>query len=236
MMESIADRIRQRMKVLKLSQRETARLAGIPESTLRNIFAGKSESPRGVTLRRLAEALQTTERWLVAGEEEAAPETPPSPASPSEFRLAEDVPIDVLLRSLPKDVPVMGTVAGSELGKGAFQLTNDIVDFVRRPYGLLGAKDIYALYVEGESMQPKFQPGDLVFVHPHRKARNGDYVVVQEPDSDRGEPRGFIKRLVAVTAKLIRTEQFNPPAKIDFVIRSGTIVHKVVTDGELYGV
>jgi phage repressor protein C with HTH and peptisase S24 domain len=131
---------------------------------------------------------------------------------------------------------VLGTVAGAELGKGAFQLTSDVVDYVRRPHGLLGAKDVYALYVEGESMLPKFEPGDLVFVHPHRKPRNGDYVVIQEPDSDNGGPRGFIKRLVAVTTKLIRTEQFNPKSNIDFVIRPGLQVHKVMTDGELYGV
>ena len=85
-------------------------------------------------------------------------------------------------------------------------------------------------------MVPKYEPGDLVFVHPNRKPRSGDYVVVQEPDSNNGGPRGYIKRLVAITGKLIKTEQFNPAAKIDFVIRPGVVVHKVLTEGELYGI
>lgn len=134
------------------------------------------------------------------------------------------------------DVPVLGTAAGAMLGQGAFQITTDVIDYVRRPAGLARARDAYALYVEGDSMSPRFEPGDLVFVHPHRKPLGGDYVIVQEPDSENGEPRAFIKRLVGVTPTLLKTEQFNPPAKVDFKLRPGLRWHKVMTDGDLYGV
>jgi phage repressor protein C with HTH and peptisase S24 domain len=230
-MSDLATRIRQRLEALDLSARRAAQLAGGSESMVRNILVGASESPRAETISKLAPVLQVSEQWLMTGEDAR----PMPPGDSSEFRMADPASAESL-RNLPKDVPVLGTVAGSELGKGAFQLTTDIVDYVRRPFGLLGAADIYALYVEGESMVPKFEPGDLVFVHPHRKARPGDYVVIQEPDTDRGEPRGFIKRLVSTTSRLVKTQQFNPRASIDFVIRPGLVVHKVMTDGELYGV
>jgi phage repressor protein C with HTH and peptisase S24 domain len=226
MVDAAVKAIQDKIEALGISQREAARRAGIPPSTLRNILSGNTDNSRTDTMAKIVAGLEL--------------ETEPDVLSSggltmhSEVRAADLSPS--LLRNLPKDVPVLGTVAGSELGKGAFQLTSDIVDYVRRPAGLIGAADIYALYVEGESMLPKFEPGDLVFVHPHRKPRPRDYVVVQEPDTDNGGPRGFIKRLVTTTTRLVRTEQFNPKANIDFVIRPGLQIHKVMTDGELYGI
>lgn len=225
--ETVADRIRQRLKAVNKTPHGASVEAGGGPSLIPNILNGRSKNPRIDTLNKIAPVLETTGEWLMNGDK--APEDERA----SEVRLAIDAPDR--LTNLPKDVPVLGTVAGSELGSGAFQLTSDVVDYVRRPFGLIGAKDVYALYVEGVSMLPKFEPGELVFVHPHRKARTGDYVVIQEPDSNRGEPRGFIKKLVAVTGTQIKTEQFNPPAKIDFLIRPGVTWHKVMTASELYG-
>lgn len=221
---TIAERIQQRLEALGLSVRGASLAAGGSESTIRNILDGRSENPRGDTLRKLAPVLGVTEQWLLTGSDE-----PPSEVRPANVKVPRPT-------ESPRDVPVYGTVAGSELGRGAFQLTTDVVDYVRRPAGLEGARDAYALYVEGESMVPRFEPGNLVFVHPHRKPVRGDYVVIQEPDSDNGGPRGFIKRLVRVTATRIVTEQFNPPATIEFVLRPGTLVHKVMTDDDLYGI
>lgn len=235
MSETMKSRIQRKLDELGLSARAASKLAGGSESLIRHVLTGASSNPRGDSLKKIAAVLHVSEQWLLTGDESAPAESPaPLAPLPNELRMADADPS--LLRNLPRDVPVMGTVAGAEMGKGAFQLTADIVDYVRRPFGLIGAKDVYALYVEGTSMVPRFEPGDLVFVHPHRKPRGGDYVVIQEPDSNNGEPRGFIKRLVAFTAKTIRTEQFNPPTKIEFVNRPGTIVHKVMADGELYGV
>lgn len=223
----ISSRILDRLAALGLSQREAARRAGIPESTLRNILVGVTDSPRGATLSGLARALNTTEVWLMRGEQEPPPV--------SEVRVANGVSVPAPA-SLPKDVPVLGTAAGSEHGKGAFQLTTDIVDYVRRPAGLLGAADAFALYVEGESMSPKFEPGDLVFVHPHRKPRPGDYVVIEEPETEVDGPRGFIKRLVSISSREVRVQQFNPRGELTFIVRPGLRVLKVILDGELYGV
>lgn len=225
----LAKRIATRITALALSQREAAKRAGIPESTLRNVLNGTTDHPRGDTLSALSRALDVSESWLLHGQA-AAPPTPPS-----EVRLADGVTVPATAH-LPKDVPVLGTVAGSELGKGAFQLTPEIVDYVRRPAGLAGALDAFALFVEGESMSPKFEPGDLVFIHPHKKPRPGDYVVIEEPDTDNGGPRGFIKRLVSISGTHVRTQQFNPQAEITFVVRPGLRILKVILDGELYGV
>ncbi|WP_435656184.1 hypothetical protein [Brucella pituitosa] len=42
--------------------------AGLSDGFIRNIMSGKSESPRGVNLSKLAKVLQTSEIWLLTGE------------------------------------------------------------------------------------------------------------------------------------------------------------------------
>ena len=226
MAETLADRVRQRLEIVGKSAHAASLEAGGSPSLIPNILHNRSANPRGDTLQKLATVLGVSEHWLLTGEDGVP-------------RNGEVRPADVTLpdrAAMPKDVPVYGTVAGSELGKGAFQLTSDVVDYVRRPPGLVGARDAYALYVEGESMLPKFEPGELVYVHPHRKVRPLDYVVIQEPDSDNGEPRGFIKQYVKQTTKLLHTRQFNPEAQVDFILRPGLRWHKVLNSNELMGV
>lgn len=235
MADTIATRIQQRLDALGLSARAAAVAAGGSPWMIQNILAGKSANPRGDTLKKLADVLQVSESWLISGDEPTAspPLTKPILELQSEVRLAPDVTVPAAY-TLPKDMPLYGTAAGSELGQGSFQLSTDVIEYVRRPPGLFGVKDAYALYVEGDSMYPKFEQGDLIFVHPHRKARGGDYVVVQEPDTNNGESRAFVKRLKKVTGTTLVCEQFNPVATIEFVIRPGLVWHKVLTDGDLY--
>lgn len=231
-------RILERLEATGLSATGASKRAGLSADAIRNIRrALETNSHKGVsatTLAALAPVLGTTVNWLLDGNDgPPSPEPVPLPAI-SELRHT-----DILAPNpagLPKDVPVLGTAAGSEIGNGAFQLTTDVIDYVRRPAGLAGARDAYALYVEGDSMFPRFEPGDLVFIHPHRKPLPGDYVIIQEPDSNNGEPRAFIKRLVKITGTTIKVTQFNPASTIDFIIRPGTVVHKVITDGDLYGI
>lgn len=233
MADTLATRIQQRLDELGLSARAAAISAGGSPWLIQNILAGKSANPRGDTLKKLADVLQVTEQWLLTGEDVSAPQPAQAQPTPSDVRLAPNIKLPDLY-TLPKDVGVLGSAAGSELGRGAFQLSSDVIEYVRRPPGLFGVKDAYALYVEGDSMYPRFEQGDLIFVHPHRKPRGGDYVVVQEPDTDNGESRAFVKRLKRVTGTALVCEQFNPPATIEFVLRPGLVWHKVLTDGDLY--
>lgn len=152
-------------------------------------------------------------------------------ALPNEVRAAAvDLP-----RTMAKDVPVRGTVAGADYGKGAFQLSPDIIDYVRRPPALADAKDVYALYVEGSSMEPRFEAGELIFVNPNRPARPGDYVVIQEPVSE-DETRGFVKQLVKRTGDWVVCRQLNPVAELRFKATPALRVHRVLTTSDMLGI
>jgi SOS-response transcriptional repressor LexA len=43
-------------------------------------------------------------------------------------------------------------------------------------------KNVFALRVVGDSMEPEFKEGEVVIVSPHVEAQPGDYVVVKDPE------------------------------------------------------
>ena len=134
------------------------------------------------------------------------------------------------------DVPVYGTAAGS-LGTGAFQLDMESqIDRVRRPPGVANATDVYAMYVTGDSMEPKYASGDLIYVSARRPARVGDDVVVQTRTSEDADPQAFVKRLARRTEKTLMLEQHNPSATIEVPTGTVVTVHRVFTLNDLFGV
>lgn len=136
---------------------------------------------------------------------------------------------------MPRDVPVYGSASCGE--DGLFELNGQTLDYVRRPPRLSGIKDAYALYVDGDSMAPWREHGDVVYVHPHQPPKINDYVVVQLKPTEPGEaPVAYIKRLLRQTATELRLLQFNPRKEISIkTSRVGTI-HKIVDWSELMGV
>lgn len=140
-------------------------------------------------------------------------------------------------QSLPQNVPVMGVAEGALEG-GAFQWTSDVIDYVRRPPALANAKNLYALYVVGESMAPQFSPGDLIFVNPNRPAGNGDAVVVQmsEPEDQDVKIEGMIAVLIGPDKGAVRFLKHNPHGTEIEISRSKIrAIHRVLSNNELYG-
>lgn len=68
MTSTIADRVQSRLKKLDLSMRKASLDAGLSDAFIRNIMSGKSVSPRGINLTKLAGVLQTSETWLLSGD------------------------------------------------------------------------------------------------------------------------------------------------------------------------
>jgi len=138
--------------------------------------------------------------------------------------------------SMPKDVKVFGTAAGS-LGKGSIQMDmGDPIDLVRRPPGIANATDVYAIYVVGDSMFPKFDEGELVYVSERRPARQGDYVVVQVKNDVHEDVQGYIKRLVSRSTDKLVLEQLHPEAIVEFANGKIISVHRILNMNELMGI
>ncbi len=231
MSESLHDRVRQRLETLELSAQAASLKAGLSKDVLRKLLANPNQLPQGSTLTKLASALETTEQWLLHGGAESATA---DRSSQPELTVA-DVPFPYR-DDMPKDVPVLGTAAASH-GRGAFQLdTHDIIDWVRRPPALAGAKSVYSIYIEGDSMEPKYGPGDLCFVNPHRPPRPGDIVVVQiqyGADEPLEATIGFYRKKSSASVTI---GKLNPVGEIEVPADNILAVHRILQTNELFGI
>lgn len=225
--QELLARIDQRLRIMDLTDYRASMLAvGRPE-IIRNIRRGLSKNPRRDTLEKLAGVLDCSFEWLATGR---GPLEPPVDTPPD----SGETPALPVRDQMPQDVPVLGTAAGSL--EGAFQLEQGLpIDHVRRPPGIATAVDVYAIYVAGDSMAPRFDEGELIYVSGKRPARPGDYVVVQTSEED-GEITAWCKRLVRRDTKSIVVEQFNPPKTFEISARAAIAVHRVLTTNDLFGV
>ncbi|MFG0286258.1 MAG: helix-turn-helix transcriptional regulator, partial [Phycisphaerales bacterium JB039] len=174
--------------------------------------------------------------WLLTGAGE------PNAAAPSDGALgapppnAEGEALDLpAAGAMPRSVPVRGTaVCGDD---GDFEFNGEVVDYVRRPPGIAAARNIFAIYVTGDSMAPRFEAGELVFVHPDRPPVSGCDVLVELHGHD-GQPGAcYIKRLLRRTPTKLVLRQFNPPRDdIEFGLEQIRVLYRILTPSELMGV
>lgn len=138
-----------------------------------------------------------------------------------------------LAYSGPDMVPVKGTGAGGSDGKNEWN--GETVDNVARPQSLVGVPNAYAVYVHGDSMEPRYKHGELVFMHPGRPPSRGCYVLVQlgEPDEPSGPTtRAFIKEYVRQTPSKLVLAQLNPPKTLEIDMAHVKAIHRIVASGE----
>jgi SOS-response transcriptional repressor LexA len=142
-------------------------------------------------------------------------------------------PLEVPARgSLPRDLPVYGSAVGGL--DGSFEMNGQVVDYVERPPSLGGARNAYGIYVQGDSMSPRFEAGWLVLVNPSRPVRKGDNVVVQLKGPDEhAAPLAFLKVFDARTPSQLVVRQFNPPRALEWPIGEVISMHRVVGVAEL---
>lgn len=139
---------------------------------------------------------------------------------------------------MAKDVPVMGTVLGGDVGNDAeFQLNGQIVDRVRRPPRIAGRRDVFAAYVQGTSMSPWREPGKLIYVESVRPPTINDYVLVEMKPSNGDEVRGaLVKQFKGRTSTKLKLYQYNPAKTIELNLRDVLQVYRVMDWDELLGV
>ncbi|KPF47088.1 phage repressor protein [Rhizobium sp. AAP43] len=211
------------------AQRLSIEATGAKE-TVRKILDGTSKNPRIDTILKLAAVLNVTPQYLMGDDDETrGQQESNSVTSP---RSAPSLPART---TMLQDVPVMGTAAGSHL-RGAFEFEGGIVDYVRRPPALVGTRDIYALFVEGVSMEPQYFPGDLIYVNPHKPPRSGDIVVIQCRNSANEPSEATLGIFRGTNTKFVVIGKRNPVADIEISRETVKSIHKVLSNNELFGV
>lgn len=127
-------------------------------------------------------------------------------------------------------VPLLGQTVGGPNGR--FILNGQEISRVFCPPDLAGVDGAYAVQVYGTSMEPKFEAGETVWLHPWTPVRSGDYVVAQILTQDGEPPESYIKQFVSQNSKVLRLKQFNPEEgekqEMEFPADRVFSVHKIV--------
>ena len=127
----------------------------------------------------------------------------------------------------PRDVPVLGRAVGGD--DGMYEFNGEVLGWEMRPPILAGVKEAYSVYVDGESMYPRYKPGETVWINPNLPASRGADVIVQLYPDDRDDPpRGFIKEFLGWTPNHLRLHQWNPAGEITFPRAMVKSVHTIV--------
>ena len=218
-MAEVRDLIRRRLADMGLSMKEASERIGRNHAYLQQYFErGVPASLPEDVRERLAALIQVPPDSLRTGAASAA----------NVFR----TPLLGIPPANPADkVPVMGMAEGGEEGWSLWN--GDIVDYLQRPPTLSGAPNGYATYVFGTSMEPRYHPGEVIYVHPGKPVTIGSYVLVQVKAKHEGEPPGaLVKRLSRRTAQKIVLEQFNPAKTFEIPLKDIVSIHRIVGSGE----
>lgn len=205
------------------SQDDLAERVGVTREAVSQ-WESEGTHPRGKNLRALALAFGINTQNLYADSNASETSTNsvvtevvnPTPPSDTDLNRGAGVPS---IGAMPRNLPVMGvTVGGSD---GDFSLNGETVDYVRRPPGT--APGTFALYVQGESMYPRYKRGELVLVSDARPARPGDDVIIElHPDNGDSAGRCLLKELIKVSADSLTLREFYPQMR-EFTVARATV-------------
>lgn len=129
-------------------------------------------------------------------------------------------------------IPVLGSAAGSHRS-GAFQLLDGPIEYMDAPPQLKNTRGIYALYVDGSSMDPMFKHGEKVLVSQYRPPRLGDAVVVQEQHEKHSPVLASIGILRNNSYDELAIQKLNPIGLVKIKGQYVRAVHRVISYAEL---
>lgn len=196
-----------------INNRQLGDLLGIEEDkvskSLKDPAKGKPRQWQGAEVAKLLELMR-------GGNQIVRSDVRATGMSPTEVRDAWTMPGEA------KPVPLLGTAFGGDWeGLQNVETTelrlSEVLDYLARPPSLADDLEAYAVEIVGDSMAPRFEPGERAFVSPKVAVRPGDDVIVQLKAQ---EPEGsdlagvvtevLIKRLVKRTSAFVELRQFNP--------------------------
>lgn len=219
---AIGKRIKQvREDVARLSQSEFASKLG----KITRGAVGNWERGLGIkrdNLKAIAERFGVSFEWLALGRGDMALDT----ERPHDGHDLPNALIGDKLTIRGHYIPLYGHAVGGV--DGEFVLNGNKLDDITAPTDLSPANGAYAVTCAGESMEPRFQDGEIVFVDPTHRVRKGDYVVAQIRNPNEGSPPlAYIKRFIRHNDAELILGQFNPVKELRFDHADVVSVHYI---------
>jgi|GEM_PF-449502 len=243
-----------------MTQAQLAELAATSQPQIRRLEAGERQLSKEWA-QRLAPHLGVAASHLMFGEDVVAPSPVGAITAPPigrdaeqqietpEIQVASGIPLQSnggemyasmdtspanarLGATLPDPsvkIPVYGQAVGGI--DGEFVMNGDRLEDVFAPPILSSVAEAYAVYVAGESMEPRYFDGEIVFVNPVKRVRRGDFVVAQIQAEEHGPRLAYVKRFVRWNAQVLVLSQYNPEKELHFAASQVVSVHLVVMGG-----
>lgn len=238
--ETLRERLRARLAATGKSPHAVSMEIGANRGYVRDLLdPTKTGMPSGDRLRRLAESLDTTTDYLIGEADSSGPVRSEVRLSDRALNWKGPVPgepgIPLVGTGDCSDLIAFETNSGKRVHVERFSFDPDFqVRMIARPPALRGMRDLYAIYYQGSSMEPRFEAGEVGIVDPSRPARIGDYVVAQLREEGGDDVVSVIvKRLVGQAAKEYTFQQFNPPLTFSIDRAQVKRLHRIVPQTDL---
>jgi len=182
------------------SQADLARHLGLPPSAVSRMLRGERQM-------KLLEAVQTAQFLGVTQEEvlrRAGDATAPQP-DPPRGRGRPPRSATTGFPPTPRSDQMPIRSAGRGGGEQRMFLEDGPIGYTPRPASLAGVRDAYAIYMVGDSMEPRYVQGWLLHVNPFKPPIRGRDVVVYRRDQ-----AVLIKQFVGWSDDALVLRQLNP--------------------------
>lgn len=146
------------------------------------------------------------------------------------------------LEVLHENLPVWGTALGAfrmfdgESVEQTMLNSGEIMEYVKRPAILKGKAHAYGLFVQGSSMEPMVDDGDMIVAVKDSPLASGDLVVLylRDDEDDGHRARGvLVKRLVRRSASWVELRQYEPDMTFRVPMDDVLRIDRVLTRREM---
>jgi len=236
-MTTLGERVKTERKAKGWSQAELARRVtragySITQGGIAQIERRGDTEPKSIV--QLAQALGLSVNWLqsIKGDKTARPMADDDDAQlglpePGGRRRRPADAASAAQRAMTGRPPLQVFASAQGGSEGAMILSNEPVSWIPRDPRLEGVADAYGCFVSGDSMEPAYERGNLLLVHPSADVSPGDDCVFLREDKD-GTRYVLIKRLVRRNEASWTVKQYNPAKTYTLPRREWQKAHLVI--------
>jgi phage repressor protein C with HTH and peptisase S24 domain len=150
-------------------------------------------------------------RYAGAGVDPPASADPPRRGRPPRPAAIGRMPRPVQSATIPlargDTIPIRSAARGG--GEQEMFLGDGPIGYTPRPTNLAGVRDAYAIYMIGDSMEPRYEQGWLLHVNPFKPPTRGRDVVLYKTND-----AVLIKQFVRWDSDALILRQLNPPSEL----------------------
>jgi len=204
----IAKRVKERRTALGLTQYQLADLVGTAQTSIQKIERGDTKNPRNIEA--LARVLECTPEFL-------------------QFGIADNKNINSNVSPGPTIKATAPLISWVQAGAWS-EITEVKAYDAERFMCPVNCSDLtFVLKVQGISMEPKFDEGDLIFVDPEAECIHGSYVVARLDDDNQAT---FKQLIIEGGHKFLKAANPNWPEQLIPINGNCTLVGKVIFTGK----